>query len=222
MCGTTASVSSLRSLTPLSCHSTNKPSCVVHMLLCAAHCVCCVCRHPFGADNPTFVISCDDSSSTSDTTSSAVKSSSGLGLACLTSKQVKHIASFLFDSSTGSSNNAAAAATAPPVAGVAGRLQVGAGSSAAASNSDGVAIIADSTVSTTSAADSSSSDQTTKRRGSMKRRRVPPPHIQLGEAIDKQLCFWAATSIAVLGGQAPQGPELALAALTVAMRETHR
>jgi hypothetical protein len=47
-------------------------------------------------------------------------------------------------------------------------------------------------------------------------------HIALGEALDKQLCFWGAASVAVLRGGGPGGLEVALAAVTVAMRETHR
>jgi hypothetical protein len=47
-------------------------------------------------------------------------------------------------------------------------------------------------------------------------------HVLLGEALDKQLCFWGCTNVAVLGGGGPLGLQLALAALSVAMRETHR
>lgn len=56
---------------------------------------------------------------------------------------------------------------------------------------------------------------------SVRRRRALRPDIGLGLALDKQLCFYGDTSVAVLG-DAPGGLQLALAALTVMMRETHR
>lgn len=52
-----------------------------------------------------------------------------------------------------------------------------------------------------------------------KERRAKPLHIVLGEALDKQLCFMGAASVAVLG---QDGVQLAVAAVAVAMRETHR
>lgn len=45
-------------------------------------------------------------------------------------------------------------------------------------------------------------------------------HIELGEALDKQLCFHGSCSLAVL--QPGTDAELALAAVNTAMREMHR
>lgn len=139
-------------------------------------CLCTsLCRYPFGASNPAFLI-CGDCSSSS------------IDAAALSTKVAKRLPDFCFSASSRLSSSSSDA-----------------GSALEQHGSDG------------SGGDGSAGGNS----GSGGRRRTPGPDVCLGLALDKQLCFYGFTSVAVLGG-VPGGLQLALAALTVAMRETHR
>jgi hypothetical protein len=171
------------------------------------------CRHPFGDINPAFFI-CSSSDALS-----------------LSAKHAKRLPAFCFS---------AAAADMP---GGTGDTGADSGSASIISSADGAkAYSSGSGGGVTAAAmpcgmgetgaDRSSADTdhawsggtsgiSSADGGSAKSRRARAADIQLGLALDKQLCFHGVTSIAVLGNE-QRGLQLAFAGLTVAMRETHR